>query len=93
MKRIDNRRYDELRNVNMTRNYLKHPQGSVFIEMGNTKIICTAMIEDKVPPFLKGTDTGWITAEYSMLPGSTQHRKIEMLQEEELRSDLKKYKD
>ena len=76
MKRIDNRRYDELRNVNMTRNYLKHPQGSVFIEMGNTKIICTAMIEDKVPPFLKGTDTGWITAEYSMLPGSTQHRKI-----------------
>lgn len=76
MKRIDNRAYDELRNVNITRKYLKHPQGSVLIEMGNTKVICTAMVEDKVPPFLKGTDTGWITAEYSMLPGSTQHRKI-----------------
>ncbi len=76
MKRIDNRSYDELRNVNFTRDYLKHPQGSVLIEMGNTKVICTAMVEDKVPPFLKGSNTGWITAEYSMIPGSTQHRKI-----------------
>ncbi len=76
MKRIDNRNYDQLRNVNITRNYLKHPQGSVLMEMGDTKVICTAMVEDKVPPFLKGTGTGWITAEYSMLPGSTEHRKI-----------------
>lgn len=76
MKRIDNRDYDQLRNVNITRNYLKHPHGSVLMEMGDTKVICTAMIEDKVPPFLKGTDTGWITAEYSMLPGSTERRKI-----------------
>lgn len=76
MKRIDNRNYDELRNVNITRNYLKHPQGSVLIEMGHTKVICTAMVEDRVPHFLKGTDTGWITAEYSMLPGSTIHRKV-----------------
>ena len=76
MERIDNRNYDQLRNVNIIRNYLKHPQGSVLMEMGDTKVICTAMVEDKVPPFLKGTGNGWITAEYSMLPGSTVHRKI-----------------
>ncbi|MCR2044629.1 ribonuclease PH [Anaerosalibacter massiliensis] len=76
MERIDKRKYDELRNIKISRNYLKHPQGSVLMEMGETKIICTATVEDKVPPFLKGTDTGWITAEYSMLPGSTIKRKI-----------------
>ncbi|QQY80204.1 RNAse PH [Keratinibaculum paraultunense] len=76
MVRIDGRDYDELRDVKIIRNYLKHPQGSVLIEMGNTKVICTAMIDDKVPPFLKGTNTGWITAEYSMIPGSTVHRKF-----------------
>lgn len=76
MVRIDGRNYDELRDVKITRNYLKHPQGSVLMEMGNTKVICTAMIDDKVPPFLKGTNTGWITAEYSMIPGSTAHRKF-----------------
>lgn len=51
MKRIDDREYDELRNIKITRNYLKHPQGSVLMEMGDTKVICTAMVEDKVPPF------------------------------------------
>ncbi|MCF6461203.1 ribonuclease PH [Clostridium sp. Cult3] len=76
MSRIDDRNYDELRDIRITRNYLKHPQGSVLMEMGYTKVICTAMIDDRVPPFLKGTDTGWITAEYSMLPGSTTHRKF-----------------
>lgn len=76
MMRIDNRRFDELRKVKITRGYLMHPYGSVLIEMGNTKVICTAMIDDRVPPFLKGTNTGWITAEYSMLPGSTLHRKV-----------------
>ena len=76
MERTDNRKYDELRYIKITRNYLKHPQGSVLMEMGHTKVICTAMIEDKVPPFLKGTGKGWITGEYSMLPGSTEHRKI-----------------
>lgn len=74
--RIDNRGFDELRTVKITRDYLMHPYGSVLIEMGNTKVICTAMIEDKVPPFLKGTGTGWITSEYSMLPGSTLTRKF-----------------
>lgn len=76
MERIDGRKKDELRKVRIIRNYLKHPQGSVLIEMGDTKVICTAMVDDKVPPFLKGMGTGWITAEYSMLPGSTQMRKF-----------------
>ncbi|MFA5523809.1 MAG: ribonuclease PH [Tissierellales bacterium] len=76
MNRIDGRNNDELRKVKITRNYIKHPQGSVLIEMGETKVICTAMIDDRVPPFLKGASTGWITAEYSMLPGSTITRKI-----------------
>jgi ribonuclease PH len=54
---------------------LKYPQGSVLIEMGDTKVICTACVEEKVPPFLKGSGQGWITAEYSMLPGSNAQRK------------------
>jgi len=73
--RIDGRLNDEIRNVKVTRNFTKYSQGSVLMEMGDTKVICTAMIEDKVPVFLKGSGSGWITAEYSMLPGSTQTRK------------------
>lgn len=76
MKRADGRNFDELRPVNITRDYIKHAHGSVLIEMGETKIICTAFVEEKVPPFLKKTGKGWITAEYAMLPGSTQTRKI-----------------
>jgi ribonuclease PH len=74
--RIDNRQFNELRDVKITRNYLLHPWGSVLIEMGNTKVICTAMIDEKVPPFLKGANKGWITSEYSMLPGATITRKV-----------------
>ncbi|MBZ4665505.1 ribonuclease PH [Mahella sp.] len=74
--RAYHRGLDQLRPVILTRDYLKHPDGSVLIEAGETKVICTAMIEDKVPPFLKGTGKGWITSEYGMLPGSTQARKI-----------------
>ena len=76
MKRVDGRVYNQLRDTKITRNYLLHPEGSVLIEMGDTKVICTALIEDRVPPFLKGTGKGWITAEYAMLPGSTATRKI-----------------
>lgn len=76
MNRLDGRNFDELRKVNIVRDYLKYPQGSVLIEMGDTKIICTAMVEERVPHFLKGSNQGWITAEYSMLPGSTATRKI-----------------
>ncbi|SDJ98441.1 RNAse PH [Natronincola ferrireducens] len=76
MNRIDGRSYDQLRPVKFTRNFTKQAQGSVLVEMGETKVICTAMIEDRVPPFLKNTGKGWITAEYSMLPSSTETRKI-----------------
>ena len=75
MNRVDNRLNDELRQIKITRNYLLHPEGSVLIEVGKTKVICTAMIEDRVPPFLKGTGKGWVSAEYSMIPGSTVIRK------------------
>lgn len=74
--RIDNRRFDESRQVKITRDYIMHPYGSVLIEFGNTKVICTASFEERVPYFLKGTGSGWITAEYSMLPGSTISRKV-----------------
>ncbi|SCZ08034.1 RNAse PH [Alkaliphilus peptidifermentans DSM 18978] len=76
MTRVDGRNFDEIRPVTITRNYTKYAHGSVLIEMGETKVICTATIEDKVPPFLKNTGKGWVTAEYSMLPASTQIRKI-----------------
>lgn len=75
MARFDGRNNNETREIKITRNYLRNPQGSVLIECGNTKVICTATIDDKVPPFLKGTGEGWITCEYGMLPGSTQTRK------------------
>ncbi len=74
--RIDKRQNDQLRPVTIKRNYLDHPQGSVLIEVGNTKLICTAMFDDRVPPFIKGSNSGWLTAEYSMLPASTMHRKV-----------------
>ena len=72
--RVDGRRKDQLRPVKITRNFIKHAEGSVLIEMGDTKVICTASVEDKVPPFLKGKGTGWVTAEYSMLPRATHDR-------------------
>lgn len=74
MIRLDGRGLDKLRKVNITRNYLKYPEGSCLIELGNTKVICTASVDENVPPFLKGTGTGWVTAEYGMLPRSCQTR-------------------
>jgi ribonuclease PH len=72
--RADGRHKDQLRPVKITRNFIKHAEGSVLIEMGDTKVICTASVEEKVPPFLKGKGTGWVTAEYSMLPRATHDR-------------------
>lgn len=72
--RIDERLKDELRQVKITTNYTKHAEGSVLIEVGETKVICTATIEDKVPGFMRGEGKGWITAEYSMLPRATNTR-------------------
>lgn len=74
MTRVDGRKPQELRKIQMTRHYLKHANGSVLISCGDTKVICAASIEDKVPPFLRGSGQGWITAEYSLLPQSTERR-------------------
>ena len=76
MARIDGRKNNQLREIFLERRYQMYPAGSAIIEVGNTKVICAATIEDKVPPFLKGTGTGWITAEYAMLPGATEPRAI-----------------
>ena len=72
--RRDGRQSDELRPVKITRNYLKRAEGSVLIEVGDTKVICTASVENRVPPFLRNMNQGWITAEYGMLPRSTDSR-------------------
>src|SRR3989338_6816522 len=74
MFRNDARASDALRKVSITRNYIKHAEGSCLIELGNTLVICTASVEDTVPPFLKGAGSGWLTAEYGMLPRSTHTR-------------------
>ena len=74
--RIDGRNNKQLRPVKIHTDYLEYPQGSVLIEMGRTKLICTAMIEDSVPKFLKGRGRGWVTAEYGMLPAATPDRSI-----------------
>ena len=68
------RKNDEMREVRVTKNYIMHPEGSVLIEFGNTKVICNATVEEKIPPFLRGSGTGWITAEYSMRPRATNNR-------------------
>ena len=72
--RFDGRKFDELRKITIERNYLKYPEGSVLITQGSTKIIVTASVVESVPRFLVDTGTGWITAEYSMLPRATQTR-------------------
>ena len=74
MNRAYNRRNDQMRSTNIIRHYQSYPPGSALIEMGRTKVLCSATIEDRVPLFLKGTGQGWVTAEYSMIPSATQER-------------------
>lgn len=74
MARIGRRQLDKLRNYTIKRHFQKYPAGSVLIEMGNTKVICAASIEERVPFFLRGTGEGWIAAEYSLLPSATATR-------------------
>lgn len=74
MERIDGRKPDQLRPVRITRNYNKHAEGSVLIEVGETRVICTATVEEKTPSFLRGEGKGWVTAEYGMLPRATGSR-------------------
>jgi len=70
MVRIDGRGSDRIRRVSITRDYIRYPEGSCLIELGNTKVVCTASVEESVPPFLRNSGTGWATAEYGMLPRS-----------------------
>jgi ribonuclease PH len=72
--RPSNRAPDEMREIKFTRNFTKHAEGSVLVEFGHTRVLCTATIEEKVPHFLKGKGQGWVTAEYGMLPRSTNTR-------------------
>ena len=73
-QRSDNRAANQMRPVKITRNYTMHAEGSVLIEFGNTKVLCTASVEEKVPPHKKGSGEGWVTAEYGMLPRATHTR-------------------
>ena len=72
--RPSGRQPDQLREITITRNYTKHAEGSVLVEFGDTKVLCTASVEERIPPFLRGMGEGWITAEYGMLPRSTGTR-------------------
>jgi len=72
--RPSTRAADEMRPLHMTRHFVQHAEGSVLVEFGATRVICTASVEDRVPPFLKGKGRGWVTAEYGMLPRSTHTR-------------------
>lgn len=74
--RSDGRNQDAIREVRITKDYIKHAEGSVLIELGETKVICTATVDEKVPTFLKGLEKGWVTAEYSMLPRATKERTL-----------------
>src|SRR5581483_9369703 len=74
MVRSDGRAPDQLRPVTVTRDFLLHPEGSVLVEFGATRVICTASVEEKVPSFLKGQAQGWVTAEYAMIPRATHTR-------------------
>jgi ribonuclease PH len=72
--RAGGRKPDELRAIRLTRGYTRHPEGSVLVEFGDTRVLCTASVEERVPPFLRDTGRGWVTAEYGMLPRATNTR-------------------
>ena len=72
--RPSGRQPDELRPIRLTREFTRHAEGSVLVEFGDTKVLCTASVEERVPPFLRGKGSGWVTAEYGMLPRSTGER-------------------
>lgn len=76
VRRRDNRQSDQLRPIKFTRSFTKNAEGSVLVEFGDTKVLTTAKVEERVPAFLMGKGEGWVTAEYSMLPGSTQVRSV-----------------
>ena len=89
----EDRALNECRKIKVTKNYIMHPAGSVLIQMGNTKVICSATVEEKVPSFLRGKESGWVTAEYSMLPSSTNSRTQREASRGKLTGKPRKYKD
>ena len=91
--RPSGRQADELRSINITRNYTMHAEGSVLVESGETKILCTASVEASVPHFLRGSGQGWVTAEYGMLPRSTGSRMDREAARGSKAGELKKYRD
>ncbi|WP_377888266.1 ribonuclease PH [Alkalihalobacillus sp. R86527] len=74
--RVDGRQHNEIRKIHIEKDYVKHPEGSVLITVGDTKVICNASIEERVPPFMRGQGKGWVAAEYAMLPRATEQRNI-----------------
>lgn len=80
MERINGRQKDDIRPCTITTDYILYPEGSVLIEMGNTKVICNASVEERIPPFKKDSGEGWVTAEYSMLPRATKDRTTREIQ-------------
>ena len=74
MQRSEGRNTEQLRSIKLERNYTRYAEGSVLVSFGETKVLCNATVEEKVPPFLRGKESGWVTAEYSMLPRSTHTR-------------------
>ena len=74
MTRPSGRAFDQMRTITLTRQYTKHAEGSVLVAFGDTRVLCTATVETRIPAFLRGTEQGWITAEYGMLPRSTGSR-------------------
>ncbi|SVD51852.1 uncharacterized protein METZ01_LOCUS404706, partial [marine metagenome] len=74
MPRLSGRSFNQIRAIKIKKNYITHPHGSVLFQMGGTRVLCSASIDNKVPPFLRGQGRGWVTAEYSMLPSSTNTR-------------------
>ena len=74
LARPSGRAADQLREITIERGYTRHAEGSVLISFGDTRVLCTASVEEKVPPFLRGKGEGWVTAEYGMLPRATQQR-------------------
>ena len=74
MGRTDGRKVDALREISFTRDFTTMADGSILVEFGNTRVLCTASVDDDVPRWMRGTGTGWVTAEYSMLPGSSPER-------------------
>jgi ribonuclease PH len=94
MKKTSKRRADALRPISFHRSYTKYAAGSVLVKWGDTWVLCTASVENKVPPFLKGTGRGWVTAEYAMLPSSTgggrKERDIRKLRQDARSSEIQR---